>query len=112
MKIEEAIMARHVRASTVVSAVLIVLMRLDANHDAKGQGNPIRIVTGLRATSQSLGWIGTEAGIFKVTGLKSDSRKWRPRVRRQPQGSSGVTGILLKLEPPRSSRVFWMAMTL
>jgi len=40
-------------------------MRLHANHDAKGQGNPIRIVTGLRATSQSLGWIGTEAGIFK-----------------------------------------------
>ena len=63
-------MARHVRASTVVSAVLIVLMRLDANHDAKGQGNPIRIVTGLRATSQSLGWIGTEAGIFKGHGLE------------------------------------------
>jgi len=63
-------MARHVRASTVVSVVLIVLMRLDANHDAKGQGNPIRIVTGLRATSQSLGWIGTEAGIFKRHGLE------------------------------------------
>ena len=30
----------------------------------------IRIVTGLRATLQSLGWIGTEAGIFKRLGLE------------------------------------------
>ena len=30
----------------------------------------IRIVTGLRATVQSLGWIGTEAGIFKRLGLE------------------------------------------
>lgn len=29
----------------------------------------IRIVTGLRATPQSLGWLGTEAGIFKRNGL-------------------------------------------
>ena len=29
----------------------------------------VRIVTGLRATVQSLGWIGTEAGIFKRLGL-------------------------------------------
>jgi hypothetical protein len=33
------------------------------------QENPVRIATGLRATSQSLGWIGTEAGIFKRLGL-------------------------------------------
>ena len=30
----------------------------------------VRIVTGLRATNQSLGWIGTEAGIFKRLGLE------------------------------------------
>ncbi|MBI3375292.1 MAG: ABC transporter substrate-binding protein [Betaproteobacteria bacterium] len=32
--------------------------------------NRIRIVTGLRATVQSLGWIGTEIGIFKRLGLE------------------------------------------
>ncbi len=30
----------------------------------------IRIVTGLRATNQSLGWIGAEAGIFRRLGLE------------------------------------------
>jgi len=30
----------------------------------------IRIVTGLRATLQSLGWIGMEAGVFKRLGLE------------------------------------------
>ena len=32
--------------------------------------NRIRIVTGLRATVQSLGWIGTEIGFFKRLGLE------------------------------------------
>lgn len=38
--------------------------------DQAASNDRVRIVTGLRATNQSLGWIGTEAGIFRRLGLK------------------------------------------
>jgi hypothetical protein len=33
------------------------------------EGRDVRIAISVRATSQSLGWIGTEAGIFQRLGL-------------------------------------------
>jgi ABC-type nitrate/sulfonate/bicarbonate transport system substrate-binding protein len=36
----------------------------------RAQSRPARIVTGLRATFESLGWIAEEAGIFRRLGLK------------------------------------------
>ena len=43
-------------------------------HDAVGAGGTttgdrLHMVTGLRATNQSLGWIATESGIFRRLGL-------------------------------------------
>jgi ABC-type nitrate/sulfonate/bicarbonate transport system substrate-binding protein len=37
--------------------------------DSSPGSHPVRVVTGLRATFQSLGWIGTQAGVFKRLGL-------------------------------------------
>jgi len=37
---------------------------------SQSEKSSVRIVTGLRATSQSLAWIGTEAGIFKRLGIE------------------------------------------
>ena len=41
---------------------------LGASDSSSGR-HPVRVVTGLRATLQSLGWIGTQAGVFKRHGL-------------------------------------------
>lgn len=41
---------------------------LGAANSSSGS-HPVRVVTGLRATLQSLGWIGTRAGVFKRLGL-------------------------------------------
>jgi len=48
----------------------------------------IRIVTGLRATLQSLGWIGTEVGIFKRLGLEVTF----PRL--ETGGPEAATGLI------------------
>lgn len=45
-------------------------MATEGLHDALGAGRTVRTVTGLRATSQSLGWIATESGIFRRMGLE------------------------------------------
>jgi hypothetical protein len=37
----------------------------------------VRIAIAVRATSQSLGWIGTEAGIFHRLGLNVTFPAWR-----------------------------------
>ena len=63
-------MARHIPASQFLAAAVIAVVGLHGNYAAIGQENSVRVVTGLRATSQSLGWIGTEAGIFKSRGLE------------------------------------------
>ena len=38
----------------------------------------VRIAIAVRATSQSLGWIGTEVGIFTGSGSMLCSQPWRP----------------------------------
>jgi len=68
-------MTRYIPAAQFLAAVVIALASLHGNYDAMGQENPVRVVTGLLATSQSLGWIGTEAGIFKRLGLEVKFRK-------------------------------------
>jgi hypothetical protein len=60
-------MARHITATKFlhVTVAVIALASLHGNYDAMGQENPVRIVTGLLATSQSLGW----EGLFGVSPL-------------------------------------------
>jgi ABC-type nitrate/sulfonate/bicarbonate transport system substrate-binding protein len=71
MNRQEAIMARHlpVKKFFQVIATVIALASLCGNYDAMAQDSPVRIAISDRATSTSLGWIGTETGIFKQLGL-------------------------------------------
>ena len=54
--------------ATVAGAVALAV--LYGGYKASAEDSAVRIATGTRATSQSLGWIGAEAGIFKRLGLE------------------------------------------
>lgn len=67
-------MTRHVTrrsflVATTGAVVLAGLHRGDQVSASQAEKANVRIVTGLRATSQSLGCIGTEAGVFKRLGI-------------------------------------------
>lgn len=56
------------RRFLVTAAGAVALVRI-GSYEASAEENVVRIATGTRATSQSIAWIGTEAGIFKRLGL-------------------------------------------
>jgi len=63
-------MARHIVVTKFVQVTaVIVLASLQSNYNAMAQDQPVRIAIASRTTGQSLGWIGTELGIFKQLGL-------------------------------------------
>ena len=61
------------RRGFLATTAAAILTGRSARAAAAGQTQAyerIRVVTGLRAGQQSLGWIGAEAGIFRRLGLK------------------------------------------
>jgi ABC-type nitrate/sulfonate/bicarbonate transport system substrate-binding protein len=55
--------------ASVVATGYAMFPQLGASRAAEGDAAKVRMSTGLRATTQSITWIGTEAGIFKKHGI-------------------------------------------
>jgi hypothetical protein len=71
----------------------------------------VRIAIAVRATSQSLGWIGTEAGIFQRLGLNVMFPAMETAAVEAVAGLVRGEWDFVEVGGPRLSRVSWMAMT-
>jgi hypothetical protein len=63
------IVRRRLITAGVGAAALAALPEGIATHSVMAANTKIRMSTGLRATAQSISWIGSEAGVFRKHGL-------------------------------------------